>query len=260
MRYFPFHNADTASEVRLADDHLYGESGGLFTATLDGVEVGAVLPPEVRDFKDLKPQVGLRNRSRSAADVEALIRTAGSWTRARVPGDLVALMARGDVVSAHTTKIAELIGGRLWASLEQRLAAGADVSLDQWSEGLAKPGDWNVFRRGVRALAQHSLADPPIEAFARLLGTGRSTPASSTRIVVSSNGPRASGPASGFEVGGQRLAEFLLRLAGNLGTVDDWAGAELSRLVNDTVRHPVVYRAARMVSVCAQPEDLPWRW
>lgn len=263
VRFFPFHGADTASEVTLADDHLYGESlGGLFTANLDGTEVGAVLPPEVKDLKDLKPRVGLQERSRTATDIEALIRTAVSWTTARAPGDLVALMARDEVVNAHKCQIGALIGGKLWASLERRLAAGSNVPLGDWNDALAKPADWHTFRRDVSVLAEQPLEDPPIDALARLLGPGKSAPPDSTRVVVSSSGrrPGGGGPATGFQVGGERLAEFLLRLASDPGTLNEWDDAELARFVNETLKHPLVYRAARMLSVCTQPEDEPWRW
>lgn len=263
VRFFPFCSADTALEVALADDRLYAESsGGLFTANLDGIEVGAVLPPEVKDLKDLKPRVGLQARSRTVTDIEALIRTAASWTTARAPGDLVALMARDDVVNAHKGQIGELIGGKIWASLERRLATGGDVPLGEWSDALAKPGDWHTFRRGVSDLAEQLLEDPPIDALARLLGPGKSAPADSTRVVVSSSGrrPGGGGLARGFQVGGERLAEFLLRLASDPGTLNEWDGAELARFVDETLKHPLVYRAARMVSVCSQAEDEPWGW
>jgi hypothetical protein len=263
VRFYPFRSADMASAITLSDDRLYTEpSGGLFTATLDGIEVGAVVPPEVKDLKDLKPRVGLQERSRTATDVEALIRTSASWTTARAPGDLVALMARDEVINAHKGKLGELIGGKLWASLERRLSARGNVPLDEWGDALAKPGDWHTFRRGVRALAERRLEDPPINAFAGLLGPGRSAPASSTRVIVSSSSRRPSGggPATGFHTGGERLAEFLLRLASDPGTLNEWDGAELTRFVDETLKHPVVYRAARMVSVCAQAEDGLWRW
>ena len=263
VRFYPFRSADEASAITPADDRLYTDSsGGLFTATLDGIEIGAVVPPEVKDLKDLKPRVGLQERSRTTTDVEALIRTSASWTTARAPGDLVALMARDEVVDAHKGKLGELIGGKLWASLERRLAARGDVPLGEWGEALAKPGDWHTFRRGVRALSERRLEDPPIEAFAGLLGPGRSAPANSTRVIVSSSGHRPSGggPATGFHIGGERLAEFLLRLASDPGTLNEWDGAELTRFVDETLKHPVVYRAARMVSVCAQAEGGLWRW
>lgn len=261
VRFFPFHSADTGSEVAGTGDHLYWLSeGGLFTATLDGVEVGAVLPPEVKDLKDLKPRVGLRERSRTAADIEALIRTASSWTRARVPGNLVALMARDSVIDMHKTELGGLIGGRLWASLERRIAAGREVSPSEWSDALAKPGDWPAFRRGVCALSHDPLDDPPVEALAGLLGPGRSTLVDSTQLIVSSRGRHVGGPASSFEVGEARLAEFVLRLASDPGTLAEWDTAEVGRFVDETLNHPLAYRAARMVSVCTQAEDRPWRW
>jgi hypothetical protein len=171
-------------------------------------------------------------------------------------------MARDEVINAHKGKLGELIGGKLWASLERRLSARGNVPLDEWGDALAKPGDWHTFRRGVRALAERRLEDPPINAFAGLLGPGRSAPASSTRVIVSSSSRRPSGggPATGFHTGGERLAEFLLRLASDPGTLNEWDGAELTRFVDETLKHPVVYRAARMVSVCAQAEDGLWRW
>lgn len=260
IRFVPFDGADTSSEIAATDDHLYWVSaGGLFTATLDGIEVGAVLPPQVKGLKDLKPRVRLSERRRTTADVEALLRTAASWTTARVPGNLVALMARDAVISAHETELGCLIGGRLWASLEQRLAAGQQVSASEWSDALAKPADWQLFRRGVRALAGDSLDDPPVDALAALLGPGRSAHAASTRVIVSS-GRSVNCPGAEFEDGGTRLAEFLLRLASDPGTLADWDSAEVTRLVNETLKHPVVYRAARMVSICTQGEDQPWRW
>jgi hypothetical protein len=171
-------------------------------------------------------------------------------------------MARDDVVNAHKGQIGELIGGKLWASLERRHAAGRGVPLGEWSDALAKPGDWHTFRRGVSALAEQPLEDPPIDALARLLGPGKSVPAASTRVVVSSSGhrPGGGGPARGFQVGGERLAEFLLRLASDPGTLNEWDGAELARFVDETLKHPLVYRGARMVSVCSQAEEEPWRW
>jgi hypothetical protein len=264
VTYYPYSNADKGASICLPEDDLYWSSeGGLFVASIDGLEVGAILPPEVREFRDLTPRVGFCQRGQSTRDVEDLIFTAARWGGARVPGDVIARMSRDKVLAGVTTELGVVIGGKRWAELERRHAAGQTVKPTDWEQGLAKPGDWREFRASVLALSGSQVDEPPVEALATLLGPGQVSVVPTSPGLVVSSGARRAGlgrPAAKFPIGGRRLAEFLLRLASEPGTLLEWDPNVVTDLVAATLDRPLVYRAARMIAVCTRREEPLWRW
>ncbi len=268
VRRYAFATPDVGEVVQPDADGLYQHpEGGLFVATLDGYTASAILVRPIHDLHDLR-QLGIRKRlqklPRCVASVESLIELSRRWASAALPGDPFAESARRDILAHAATAIAGLIGGRMWEALEDRVAAGARVDLTDWEAALAKPGQWADFRKQVGRIASRALdlsVDELVIAFAQALGEAHDGP-SDPRIVSSAGRSRVgSRPATFFAVGGLSLAEFLLRLSAAPETLPRDANQIGSTALQEVLEHPIVYRAARLLTVAGDlpnREDVAW--
>jgi hypothetical protein len=266
VRYYSFAEPDVAETVGPAQDGFFHRAdGGLFVATLDTYVAGAILPRRVHDFYDLRRLAAtprLRTQPKTPEGVTTLLRTAERWSRATVPGDPFAEAARGAVRAAVAAEICALIGGGLWGALERRRSV---VTLRKLEAGLARPGQWNEFRRRILELANDADCMAPGEiadALAKAIGPAPTMRALRPGLVVSysARGRLEGRPGARFSVAGRALAEYLLRLASEPGCIREWAGESHSSTLAQVIETPIVLRAARML-VLARDRDLEaWAW
>ena len=264
---YPFRTPDTGEKVPAEASDFYDADGGLFVARLDGFEARAILPPTVRDFEDLRSvrsNVQLRRRRRTAASVMHFVELAELWSRSRSPGHLWARDRRSAVEAAINCEIGSLVGGpTTWAPLEHRHLDGVTLSIEELEAGLAKPSSWTGFRERVATLASSPdmLIDPPVERFSAMIGD--SYPAdSSTHLIRSATAREAEVqlPGRQFKHGGMWLAELLLRLSSDPGSLLGWSNGRSELNFNEVLEHPLVFRAARMLTIVAIQQGRAWEW
>jgi hypothetical protein len=236
--------------------------GGLFVATLDSYVARAVLPPEVHDLYDLQRlRVGrLRRQPRSPEGVTALLRIAERWSKATVPGNPFAETARESVRAAVAAAIHTLIGGG--PPLEGRRS---EVTLTELEADLARPGQWFQFRSRVKRIAHEAdrmAADEIIDEFAKAIGPAQTMRSLKPGLVVaySGSGRREDRPGDRFTVAGRLLAEYLLRLASEPGSVGEWAGPSSMTILPQVLETPVVLQAARALVLARDRGPETWRW
>ena len=156
------------------------------------------------------------------------------------------------------------MGGRTaWAPLERRHLDGVALSIEELDAGLAKPSNWTAFRERVATLASSRgmLEEPPVERFAAMIGD--SYPDDSSRHLVRSMTAREADrqlPGRQFRQGGTWLAELLLRLSSDPGSLLGWAHGRSELNFDEVLEHPHVFRAARMLAIVALQQERVWEW
>lgn len=263
VQRFAFHQPDIGEAVIAESDGLiHHPDGGLFYARLDNYEASAVLPSPVHDLLDMRRAAArprLQPRQRNTRDVLALVQIAQRWALAATPGDPIARLAYQRVREAIIAKICSLIGGHFWGSIEAKGTRGERVRIDQLEPALAKPGDHEPFRRRVRAIAE-SLSDGDlVERLGAAFGEPIERPASARLILSTSHRSVVAPPGTRFTVGGRWLAEYVLRLASDPGTLLSWSTRDNRLVLDELFETPIVLRAARMI-VLGAGEDWEWTW
>jgi hypothetical protein len=248
--------------VRGADGLFQHPEGGLFHARVDDYEASAVLPSPVRDFLDVKRVAArprLQPRQRDVRDLLALLQVAQRWALAVTPGDPFARSAYLRVREAIIGVICGLVGGRLWASIEKRRGRGERVRIDRLESALGKPGDHESFRRKVRTIAANSWEGDVVERFGVALGEPVVRRESERLVVSRSHRAAPMPPGTRFTVGGRWLAEYLLRLGSDPGTILSWSVRDNRAILEELLATPIALRAARMI-VLAAGDAREWTW
>ena len=261
----PYERKPATAEDSLGFDFFDAE-GGLFVAQLDGYEARAILPPTERDLRRLRRvrgdvRVGVRGRS--AAILTQLVGLANLWSESRCPGDWLAHDRRNAVCSAVKSAIASTVGGHTWSRLEHRYANRNSLSIADLEAGLAKPPDWQSFRAEVVQLASgaNPSLEPPVERLGAVLG--RSLPTG--RLSELAHRLGVGGDVVGSRVvrsDGARLllAEVLLRLASEPGSLCSRSTSEQGLNFNVVLERPVLFRGARMLAIVAEQRGQAWEW
>jgi hypothetical protein len=231
----------------------------LFYARVDDYEASAVLPLPVHDLFDVKRVAApprLLPRQRNVRNLLTLLQVAQRWALATTPGDPFARLAYLRVREAIIGQICGLVGGRLWASIEERRGRQEHLGTDRLESALAKPGEHLAFRRKVRAIAESPLDGDMVERFGAALGEPVAPPRSE-RLIVSTCRPSPVLPGTRFTRGGRWLAEYLLRLASDSGSVLSWSTRDNEAMLEELLVTPIALRAARMLVLLAGDE---WEW
>lgn len=263
VQRFAFQQPDVGEAVVVDSDGLFHHpDGGLFYARLDGYEASAVLPSAVHDLLDVKRAAArprLQPRQRNARDLLALVQVAQRWSLAATPGDPFARLAYQRVRQAIIGDICSLIGGQLWASIEARRSRGEHLRIDQLETALAKPGDHEPFRRTVRAISGSLSDGDVVDRLGAALGDASRRPASDRLVVSTSHRSGVAPLGTRFSVAGRWLAEFVLRLASDPGTLIAWSTRDNRAVIDELLETPIVLRAARMI-VLGAGDDWEWTW
>jgi hypothetical protein len=213
--------------------------GGLVSAAAGDIRAAVILPPLVRTFADLRAAPSrFPALSKSAADVLRLIQLADLWATAALPADPFASARRLAVLQQIAHALAGLIGGRRWAAREADCVRAETIDLQALREAI---GDGAYQRRLANALRSALSAlqagDVPtrVARFAEIVGE-QGRPAGVTGVD-------------------RPLAEFLLRLATDPGTLLTWPTAAVDDLLGVTLASPVLLRAARFVVLATATGD-----
>jgi hypothetical protein len=219
--------------------------------SLESTEAAVVVPPElvVNNFADLQLNPQLGAVPRRSCDVEALLKCASLWARARIPGPPLAGSRRVGVVRALTAHIFAAIGGQRWAKAEAVCHQGSDLAaLKRYiAPAKRKAG----FGSAVEELCVELAEKPPAERIEPLRELAvrfeiLDRPDMQRRVVSRSRGVVRTRRVR--RVGPQHadwLVEFALRLASAPGGVHRWADKHLTAAIEQLFKVPELARAAR---------------
>jgi hypothetical protein len=212
---------------------LHWRPGGLVIARAGPSVASAILSPQIRVPSDLEllkvERVGRPARSYSGLMV--LMDLARRWADASLPADPFAAAGQIHVQRAITSRMAGLIGGERWESLEQRASDNFDdINTSAFEEGV---GDRPYQRSLARAL---------LRATDRMV---RLTPEDRAVLLAQVLAAYASG--AGVQRGDFSFSQFLLRLASDPASLVATAeGTDRYRL-DQVLESPFLFRAARFV-------------
>jgi superfamily I DNA/RNA helicase len=236
-----------------ADARLRWAAGGLLRATAGGFEASVILAPTVRNLGDLQladviPQ--LAPASRTATEIQQLIRLAALWSSAALPANPLAQYERRSVLRAVPSRLASLIGGGYWERLEQHASTEAlPKGAMQAGVGVAP------YQRALAASIASSLtAWKAVTPEKRAPGFG---------AILNGYVPQA-------ELGHDyaKIGELLLRLASEPASLMAWPHQDVAVAVDKMLVTPVILRAARFTVLAihsATTEDTMstyrgWEW
>ncbi|WP_326561220.1 hypothetical protein [Micromonospora sp. NBC_01796] len=212
---------------------LRWSSGGLIRAVVDEFTCAAILPPLIRDHTDLRaarvnPRVP--EGTRTVEGLLRLINLARMWQSATLPADPFAVVLRQTVLRAMTVRLMNLIAGQRWAHVEELVSRGDDYFTFRELEQAV--GD-EVHQRSLA----HAIGGEQAYAWVRI-ETERRGETFAPLLV-----PYVRNTAFGAE--GEHLAQILLRLSSEPGTLDNTN--ELRSALELAIVSPVLVRAARFI-------------
>ena len=258
-------------EVPFHPDVHVPNDGGMYIARIQTLTAAIIVPPVLPQgfgFAALGLNPEIERRVRSTDSALRIAEIAGLWSRARLPGNLLAKVRRQQVMNAVASELFRLVGGDVWARAEDETdRTGRDArafeSLSQAiSRNPAEAGAGPALLRDAETMAYFDCSRR-VEHFASLAVTHQLIPESIQLMSTSQSG--STGPRTRTW-----LAELALRLASDPAGAEIWAGADLRSGLNRLMESPSMFRAARFavlatqpfLSSGVQPGDLytGWRW
>ena len=181
-----------------------------------------------------------------------MIQLAADWATASLPSDIFGENGRVKVLRAITVELAALIGGQRWAHVEKRIADYAtSVEMSEMQTGV---GEQRYQRELARELARWIDRLRPAQ------------PGERVQYLADALTKHARNAGVQGEAGD--LAEFLLRLASEPGSLATWPDEDLRVHLKFTLDSPVLLRAARFMVAAIDEFEVPgaaatyggWAW
>jgi len=229
---FSFSNPDIRQPVTVGlDSRWRSVDGGLFVAVSQEFNAGVVLPPTVRDLRDLRRATvrpWISHGSRSSDTVLAWMELSRLWTAARLPGNAFARYARNEVLRSFSISICSVICGPRWSAGERLLQAQGKTALVELGKALNETAYQGLVASDVKRRApgfvQLSL-DERVGEFARYV--------------------RKIAPVVRPAISPESLSGFLLRLASSPGQTTRWGGPLARVGIDVAIQQPMMLRVAR---------------
>ena len=252
-------------------DTQASDRGGMYVAQTSKHRAAIIVPPVPRQsygFADLALSPHIEPLVRSPDSALRVVGFSGLWSRARLPGNVLAAFRRQKVLSTLVFELFRLLGGDNWARAEEEATSGgrnvgalqalsSAVSRDP-TESMA--GD--VLLREAQTVA-HEGCGHRVDRLTSLALEYRLLPESIRRNTT------IDAAAVGV-VTPKWLAELALRLASDPASAEIWAGQELRTGIGHLMESPSLARAARLVVIATDlymPPSSPsgtlhsgWRW
>jgi hypothetical protein len=208
--------------------------GGLITVRAGTLRAAVILPPHIKDWVDLRNQnvtpevsVGVQ----SAEEVCRLIALADLWRSASLPANPVGENRGMAVLRAITGALCGLLGGNRWSRLEQQLLRGASQpSISDLRDAVGENQGYRALTSDLDRRFDEMRLQPPeawAEVFAGVLN--------------------AHARGAGLLHVETWLAEYLLRLASDPGSLAAWPPNEVQAAAQAPLGSPVLLRSARYV-------------
>lgn len=266
-----FESPCNEQEVPVEAEIHVPDHGGMYIARTQTDTAAVIVPPVLprgSGFAALGLNPEIERLGRSTDSAMRIIEIAGIWSRARLPGNLLAAFRRQKVMNALAAELFRLICGDNWTRAEEETdLTGTDArALEALSQAIsrnpAEAGAGDTLLRDANTMAFYDCSRR-VEHFATLAVTHRLLPESIQRMATSQ--PESIGLGTPIW-----LAELALRLASNPASAEGWAGSDLRSGLNRLMESPSFFRAARFAVLATQPllssgvqsGDLyaVWRW
>ena len=266
-----FETPCSKQQIPFETDHEVPARGGLYVAQTPEHCTAIIVPPVLnqgRGFADLAFTPHVERRMRSPNSAFRLIEIAGLWSRARLPGNLIAELRRQKVMDALVRELFRILCGENWTKAEEEsISAGLDGEVLEVLSGMVstnptESGAGAVLIRDAKIMALQD-CNSRVEHLSTVAMEYRLLPESVIRATTHRS-------ASTGVIGPKWLVELSLRLASDPASAEFWAGRELRTGLNFLVDSPSLARAARLAVMTTDlyipPGSSPgvlypgWRW
>lgn len=244
---------------------------GLYVAHTPEHCTAIIVPPMLHQgsgLADLAFTPHVERRIRSPNSAFRLVEIAGLWSRARLPGNLIAELRRQKIIDALVRELFRILCGENWTKAEEEsISAGRGVEVLEVLSGMVstnptESGAGAVLLRDAKIMAHQDL-NSRVDRLTTVAMEYRILPESVRRATALQS-------ASTGVVGSKWLVELALRLASDPASAEFWAGPELRTGLNYLVDSPSLARAARLAVMATDPYVPPgsppgvlysgWRW
>ena len=266
-----FETPCTEERIPYATDVRVPDRGGMYVAQTPKHRAAIIVPPVPRQsygFADLALSPRIEPLVRSPDSALRVVRFAGLWSRARLPGNVLAAFRRQKVLATMVFELFRLLGGNNWARAEEdatfgeRNSGGILALSSAVSRDPTESGAGHVLLREAQTMAREGCGHR-VDRLTSVALEYRLLPESIRRNTT------IDAAAAGV-VTPKWLAELALRLASDPASAEIWAGQELRTGVSHLMESPSLARAARLIVIATDsytPPSSPsgalysgWRW
>ena len=228
--------------------------GGMYIARIRTHTTAIIVPPVLPhslELASLDFNAEIEHLGRSTYSAMRIIQMVGLWSRARLPGNLLAELRRQQVMSALACELFRLVCGDIWARAEEetdfmgRDTKALEALFRKMSKNPVEASAGPALLRDAETMACYDCGHR-VEHFASLVVKYRLLPESVQRMSPSQSGATGIGTL-------MWLAELALRLASDPVGAENWAGADLRLGLNRLMESPSSFRAARFAVLATQP-------
>lgn len=207
--------------------------GGLVVVDAGSTRAATILPPHVRRLEDLRAErPWLPTIPRTQTGILSIIELAALWGEAALPADPVGGIRRVAVLRAFAQRLTAIIAGSRWSRAEAEYTRRGGGDPRSLCDAI---GDVAYQRLLAFRLADDRAALATAGAVSRVAALAEALSQYARPVGV-----------DGIE---RQLAEFLLRLSTEPGTLAGWHTADLEGLLRRTLDSPLLVRAARLLVV-----------
>lgn len=230
--------ADISKEGRLA----VNPEGGLYVAEIGDYRCAVVMPPFGKTLTGLTGLRGVipnfKTVARLSGEIDRLLDLYILWDEAHLPGNILAAIRRGNVLTAIVQKIFSVIGGQPWNQ--------AELNMDGTADALTKLAP----AISIKYDEQRGIAPALLKTFAAMAARSPASRADALWPILSPyirfSLPL---PQNGSANHARWICEFALRLASSPRSVRKWAGSDYDVTLNKVFESPTLARAARFLVI-----------
>ena len=258
-------------EVQLEPEIHVPDPGGMYIARTQSNVAAIIAPPVLppgSGFSALGLNPEIERWVHSPDSAIRIVKIAELWSRARLPGDLIAAFRRQKVMETLTRELFRILCGENWIKAEDKASAGSRDAegLQDLAGAISK--NPTVLPAGTKIL--HSARDMANENCNKQVDFLLSV-AMESRLLPETMRRTALNQRRSVAIAAQRwLVELALRVASDPAGAQLWAGPHLRTGLVQLMESPALARAARLAVLAtdshASPDSISgilysgWRW
>jgi hypothetical protein len=251
-----YENPLIEEELVIDDEYLVPPEGGLYAARMNGNTASIIVPPTVRELRDLRCKPTITGSERTIESVHTALELAHVWGVARLSGNLISETRHHEVLKAINHRIVKLLCGDHWIQTEETEGKGYN-----WLDNLQRVISGRREEAGMGS-ALHS-------NYINLIQKTQEERIEYLECLASKNLVMRVGVKEVED--SVWLSELSLRLVSNPTKVVEWAGQRLDGGLKCLMEElPTLVRSSRFLVLAIdrflQSENVPgelyagWRW
>ena len=271
LSHVAFETPFIEQQIPFATDIKVPDRGGMYVAQTSKHCTAIIVPPVLHHgygFADLAFTLNIERWMRSSDSAVRVIKISGLWSRARLPGNVIAALRRQKVMDVLVCELFRLLCGENWTRAEEEATSGGRDTRNL--EALASAISKNPTESGAGAALLRDAKTMALQGCSHRVDHLSSVAMEYRLLPESFRRTTTIQPGSAGVVTTKWLVEFALRLASDPAGAEFWAGPKLRTGLNFLMDSPSLSRAARLAVMATDlhvPPGSPsgalyagWRW